>query len=110
MNQDYKNLEIIIVDDGSTDESLKICESFAKKDSRIKVIYEQNMGQGAARNRGIDCATGDYITFIDGDDFVERNYISTLVKQKEKFGSNIAVTFNKEFFNNTYYVLPKFQE
>lgn len=105
VDQDYSNLEIILVDDGSTDRSLKICENFAAKDPRIRVIYEESRGAGAARNHGVDCSTGDYITFIDGDDIVENNYVSTLVEQKEKFKSDIAITFNKEFYKDTYYVL-----
>lgn len=105
IRQDYNPLEIILVDDGSTDGSLKICEDFADKDSRIKIVHQENAGAGAARNCGIDCATGDYITFVDGDDYIENNYVSALVEQKKKFSSDIAATFNKEFDEKNYYVL-----
>lgn len=71
INQTYKNLEIICVDDGSTDGSLKILEEYSSKDSRIKIINQQNQGVSAARNVGIDNATGDYVSFVDPDDWVE---------------------------------------
>lgn len=107
IQQDYQNLEIILVNDGSTDLSLKICENYALKDNRIRIINGENGGRGAARNRGIESSTGKYLTFIDGDDFVDSNYVSSLVEQKKKYNSNIAITFDKEFNqkNNTFYVL-----
>lgn len=92
VRQDYSNLEILLVNDGSTDQSLKICEQYASQDQRIRIVNEVNQGRGAARNRGIDCATADLLTFVDGDDFVTPNYVSTLIKQKAKFHSNIAQT------------------
>ena len=76
VNQTYKNLEIILVDDGSPDNCPVICDAWAQKDSRIKVIHKKNEGLGYARNTGIDNATGDYICFFDSDDYVE----STLVE------------------------------
>lgn len=71
----YKNLniEIILIDDGSTDNSLKICRSYEKKFKNIKVIHKKNEGQGIARNVGIDTATGDYITFVDSDDYFDNS-------------------------------------
>ena len=78
INQDYKNIEIILVDDGSTDKSGDICDDYAKKDNRIKVIHKKNSGVSSARNIGIEKSTGDYICFIDGDDYVFRNYVSHL--------------------------------
>ena len=68
IKQTYKNLEIILVDDGSTDNSLSICRGYASNDSRIIVIQKENGGQASARNLGLDYATGDYITFLDSDD------------------------------------------
>ena len=79
INQTYKNLEIILVDDGSTDDSGKIADKYAKKDKRVKVIHKTNGGQGSARNEGIKLATGDYIGFIDGDDFVDKDYYKNLI-------------------------------
>ena len=71
INQTYTNLEIILVDDGSPDNCGTICDEWAKKDSRIKVIHEKNSGQSIARNAGLDNATGEYVGFIDSDDTVE---------------------------------------
>lgn len=69
--QTYTNLEIILVDDGSPDDCGAICDEYAKKDSRIKVIHKENGGQGSARNCGLDVATGQYITFVDSDDWID---------------------------------------
>ena len=70
VEQSYKNLEIILIDDGSTDSSGDICEKWKKFDSRISVIHKKNGGLSDARNFGLDVARGSYISFIDGDDFV----------------------------------------
>lgn len=70
INQTYKNIEIIIVNDGSTDKSGIICDEYANKDIRIKVIHKENGGLSDARNRGIDIANGDYIGFVDSDDYI----------------------------------------
>ena len=80
LKQTYTNLEIILVDDGSPDESGKICDSYAKKDSRIKVIHKKNGGLSDCRNKGISVATGEWITFVDGDDYVDLNMIDILYK------------------------------
>ncbi len=71
--QTYRNLEVILVDDGSPDRCGNICDAFAAKDPRIKVIHKQNEGLSQARNVGIEIATGAYITFIDSDDWFMRN-------------------------------------
>lgn len=76
--QTYRNLEIIIVNDGSTDKSGAICEEYALKDSRIHLISQANAGQSAARNAGLSMASGDYITFVDSDDWVEPDFIQSL--------------------------------
>lgn len=73
INQTYKNLEIILVDDGSPDRCPQICDEYAKKDNRIKVIHKKNSGLGAARNTGIDAAKGEYIGFVDSDDWIMPN-------------------------------------
>lgn len=105
INQDYKNLEIILVDDGSTDNSFRICEGYAEKDSRIRLIYQENMGPGSARNHGIDCATSEFITFVDSDDFLEKNYVSSLVNQQQKFDSDISISFYKIFDDESYHLV-----
>lgn len=78
VNQTYSNLEIILVDDGSPDNSPKICDEWAKKDSRIKVIHKDNTGAGASRNVGLLQAHGDFISFIDSDDYVSKDFYSHL--------------------------------
>jgi len=83
--QDYKAMEIILVDDGSPDESGNICDSCSVKDDRIKVIHKKNGGVSPARNAGIDLARGDYVVFVDSDDYVEPGYIGRLVDAAEKF-------------------------
>lgn len=90
LNQTYKNLEIILVDDGSTDDCPKICEKFANKDSRIKVIHKINGGLSEARNFGLEIASGDWISFVDSDDYVENNYIEALINSAIKNHTNIA--------------------
>lgn len=80
IEQTYKNLEIILVDDGSTDKSKKICDDLAKKDKRIKVIHKDNGGLSSARNAGIDVAKGEYIGFVDSDDKINKNMYRILLK------------------------------
>ena len=81
VNQTYKNLEIILVDDGSPDNSGKICDEYAQNDKRIKVIHQKNKGQGAARNTGIIAANGELITFVDSDDWIENNTYEIMVSE-----------------------------
>ena len=81
IHQTYKNIEIILVDDGSKDESGKICDDYAAKDSRIKVIHKQNEGLGFARNSGLEISTGKYVTFIDSDDVAECDLVEQLMKE-----------------------------
>ena len=71
INQTYQNLEILLIDDGSTDKSGKICDEYAARDGRIRVIHKENEGVSTARNVGIKQATGDYICFADSDDILE---------------------------------------
>lgn len=91
INQTYKNLEIILVDDGSPDNCGKICDEYAKKDSRIKVIHKENGGLSDARNAGINISIGKYITFVDSDDYLELNFIETLYNLNKKNNTFIAV-------------------
>ena len=85
LNQTYKNFELILVDDGSPDNSGKICDEYAKKDSRITVIHKENGGVSSARNCGIDAAKGKYICFVDSDDYPCKNYLLDMVNMCKKF-------------------------
>ena len=90
VNQSYKNIEIILIDDGSTDESLKICNEFAKKDHRIKVYKGKHEGVAVSRNIGIDNSTGECICFVDSDDIIDSNYVDILITLLHKYNSDIA--------------------
>lgn len=90
LNQTYSDLEIILVDDGSKDLSGKICDSYSQMDFRIKVIHQENQGVSAARNKGLDVATGDYITFVDSDDRLEADMYEFLLDLAEEYGADIA--------------------
>ena len=89
MNQTHKNLEIILVDDGSTDNSGKIADDYAKKDKRIKVIHQKNQGQSTARNNGLKKATGDFVSFIDSDDEISKDFYQ---KHLATFNEDTAVS------------------
>ena len=80
LNQTYRNLEIILVDDGSTDNSGVICDQYRQKDQRIKVIHKCNQGLGFARNSGMKETTSDYITFMDSDDYADEDMIEELMR------------------------------
>ncbi len=91
IHQTYKHLEIILVDDGSKDNCGAICDEYAEIDSRIKVLHKENGGLSDARNFAIDIVTGDYITFIDSDDFVEADYVEYLYKLIQKYSADISI-------------------
>lgn len=95
INQTYKNLEIILVDDGSPDNCGKICDEYAKKDDRINVIHKENGGLSDARNAGIDIANGKYITFIDSDDYVSEDYVEFLYSLIKE--NNADISMGKHF-------------
>ena len=90
VNQTYKNLEIILIDDGSPDNSPAICDEWAKKDDRIKVIHKENGGVSRARNLGMELAKGEYISFIDSDDWVHPDFIKILYNAIQDTDSQIA--------------------
>lgn len=80
INQTFKNFELILIDDGSKDKSGNICDEYAKRDKRIHVVHTENKGAASARNRGLDLATGKYIAFVDGDDYLAENMLDKLYK------------------------------
>lgn len=90
VNQTYKNLEIILVDDGSPDLCPQMCDDYAEKDSRIKVVHKKNGGLSDARNAGMAVATGKYISFIDSDDYVSDDFFECLLDVMNKENSDIA--------------------
>lgn len=91
LNQTYKNLEVILIENGSQDNSLQMCEDYAQNDSRVKVLSLQESGISKARNAGLNCKTGDYFTFVDSDDFIELQMIEKLLNEAEK--SQADMTF-----------------
>ena len=91
-NQTLEEIEIILVDDSSTDSSLEICRNAEKDDSRIKVIHKVNEGAGKARNAALDVVEGEYIGFVDSDDFIEKDMFKTLYEKAEKYGSDLVMS------------------
>ena len=89
-NQTYSNLEIILVDDGSPDGCGAICDEFAQKDSRIRVIHKENGGLSDARNAGIDVVTGDYLAFVDSDDWLEPDAFEAMLALAEKYDAKMV--------------------
>lgn len=100
VNQTYKNLEIIIVDDGSPDSCPQRCDEWARKDSRIKVIHKKNQGVSSARNTGLDNATGEYILFIDSDDFLPLDAIAVMLGRIEQDNSDMVVAQRVKVYQN----------
>ena len=100
-NQTYKNLEIILVDDGSPDNCPKMCDEYAKKDERIKVIHKANGGLSEARNYGIEALKGKYITFVDSDDYLNLNFVKTLHDNLVETKANMSIVGFKEVFENS---------
>lgn len=91
-NQTLEDIEIILVDDSSTDSSLEICNKTAMEDSRIKVIHKVNEGAGKARNAALEIATGEYIGFMDSDDYVELNMFKTLYEKATEYNSDLVMS------------------
>lgn len=104
LNQTYKNIEIILVDDGSPDRCGKICDDYAIKDNRIKVIHKKNGGLSEARNYGINIASGEYILFIDSDDYIDKNMCEILIKEAKKNDSDIVICNYYNVKENDYFI------
>ncbi len=107
LNQTYKNIEIILVNDGSKDGSLNICNEYLSKDSRIKLINQKNKGPSGAKNSGLNLIKGKYIVFVDSDDYISKDYIKKLLTSAIKFNADIVecnyfrVDENNEFLEKT---------
>lgn len=97
ISQTYQNLEILLVDDGSKDQSGKICDEYAAKDARIRVIHKENGGSSTARNAGIQAATGDYIGFLDADDWADETMYEVLVKTALEHNATICEVMSQDF-------------
>ncbi|MBQ6226482.1 MAG: glycosyltransferase [Bacteroidaceae bacterium] len=111
LNQEFQDFELILVDDGSVDDSGKICDEYAGKDNRIHVIHQKNGGVSSARNTGIENASGKYIAFVDADDTMEPNMYSTMVTKAEQSGSDYVICGLKILFaNNTEDILYSLPE
>ena len=91
VNQTYRNLQIILVDDGSPDDCGKICDEYAAEDNRVEVVHQENGGLSAARNAGLALVTGDYIGFVDSDDWIEPDMYEYLLENALKYQADIAV-------------------
>lgn len=101
ISQTYTNLEIILVNDGSTDNSGKLCDELAKKDERIRVIHKENGGLSDARNRGIDEAESDLVGFIDSDDYIDSDMYEVLLKNLNNTDADLSMCALYDVYNNT---------
>lgn len=99
ISQTYKNLEIILINDGSTDSSGEICDSYALKDNRIKVIHQKNGGLSDARNSGLRNFTGDLVSFVDSDDFIAPNFCELMLENLTKLNAEIVECYFAKFEN-----------
>ncbi len=102
ISQTYTNIEVILVDDGSTDGSGNICDLYASKDKRIKAVHITNSGPSAARNCGIRAAMGDYILFVDGDDYISSTLVSETLKKAIENDADI-VMFDADYVDELGY-------
>ena len=102
LNQTYRDIEVLLIDDGSPDKCGEICDEYAEKDDRIRVFHTENRGLSAARNLGLREATGDYIGFVDSDDWIEPDMYEVLLTRLEETGADISVCgFSYEYLNSS---------
>lgn len=100
VTQSYRNFELILVDDGSPDKCPRICEDFSKKYDFVRVVHKENGGLSDARNVGVSIAKGQYISFIDSDDFVSNNYLEILIHSIKKYNADISAVGIKRFYED----------
>lgn len=101
LNQTYSNIEVILINDGSPDRCPYICEEYKAKDSRVKVVHKKNGGLSDARNFGIEIAKGEFISFIDSDDFISKDYVEYLYNMIKKFEADISICGIKRIYKKT---------
>jgi len=102
LNQDHKNLELILIDDGSPDRCGQICDDYAQKDSRVRVIHQKNGGAAAAKNAGLRLATGTYLSFVDSDDYLQPNVFGYMLQTlREKNADAVQFSFQDVYRNRT---------
>ena len=99
LKQTYQNIEIILVDDGSTDKTLEICSKYSEKDARVRVYHQKNSGQAVARNFAFSVAQGEYIIYVDSDDYVSIKYVEKLLDQALKYQADIVECYAQKFWN-----------
>lgn len=101
LSQSYEALEVILIDDGSTDGSGVLCDAYEKKDSRVKVIHQKNGGAASAKNAGLRIATGEYLTFVDSDDYLEPGAYLFMVSTLESHGADVVQSGYRNIFTNS---------
>lgn len=106
LRQSYQDIELILVDDGSTDDSPQICENYRERDARVRVLHKANGGVGSGRNAGLAMATGDYLLFVDNDDWLADDHIEKLYRHLKANDADIAVANYSEFHmaDNNYHI------
>lgn len=109
-NSSYTNLEIIIVDDGSEEKTALLCNQLKQQDKRIKVIHQKNKGVSCARNKGIDIAKGEYITFVDADDYIDEKMIKALLTNLRKYDADISMCKYNEIYRDKKICINKVSE
>ena len=100
LNQEYKNFELLLNDEGSTDNSLKICNEYKSKDNRVKVCHKKNGGVSSSRNKGLLLATGEYIGFVDPDDYIHPEMYLKLVDNIEKYNADLSICGNNDLYED----------
>lgn len=108
LNQTYQKLEVILVDDGSPDRSPELCDLYARKDGRIKVVHKENGGLVSARKAGLQASTGQYVGYVDGDDWIEPQFYASLVKAMLEFDADIVVSgMSRDLFSTSSKIYSK---
>mgnify|MGYP004561974975 FL=1 len=99
LKQDYQNIEVLIIDDGSTDNSFKICQAYAQMDDRVTYVHQENSGVASVRSKGLLYANGDYIIHVDSDDWIEKEYLKCLVQTAQTANVDVVVC---DYYVNTH--------